>query len=117
MWMCIAVVGFAMRGPTGMTDADMGVKIFAYQGFFEVGYLAFFLVYLEAAVEQGYAGTIVPAVFEALQAFQDYRVSFFRTSICYYSAHGCLDFEGCAAKKRKTMRNIMKIKASGAKIC
>jgi hypothetical protein len=46
MRMRISVAGFAMRGPTCMPDADMGVKIFAYYIFFQFGNFSFFLVYI-----------------------------------------------------------------------
>jgi hypothetical protein len=60
--MCVAVIGFAMRGPAGMAHTGIGMKVFADKAVFELGYFPLFLIYAKIIIEQCDSGTIVSTI-------------------------------------------------------
>ena len=85
--MGVAVVGFAVGRPAGVAHAGMGVEVFADEAVFEVGDLSFLFIYAEVVVEQGDAGAVVTAVFQAFEAFQDDWISFSGSDISDNATH------------------------------
>ncbi len=64
----VGIVGFAVGSPAGMAHANMAADVFVFGKFHQVGDFALFFVNIEVAVLQGNTGTVVSAVFQALQA-------------------------------------------------
>src|SRR4051812_34622036 len=87
MGMGITIVRFAVGCPPGMAYPDMGMKVFSLEGFFEVGYLALFLMNLETAVEQCNTSTVVAPVFQSFKAFQDNWIRFTGTDVSNNATH------------------------------
>src|SRR5580698_7817876 len=83
----VAVVGLAVGGPAGVSHTGVGVEVFADKAVFEVGDLSFLLVYAEVAVEEGDAGAVITAVFEAFEAFQDDWICFSGSDISDNATH------------------------------
>ncbi len=50
MRMCIAVAGFTMSSPPGMTNANMCTYRFTNQSFFQFGNLTFFLINMQTSI-------------------------------------------------------------------
>src|SRR5580765_6587185 len=87
MRMGVAVVRFAMRGPTGMTDADDSMKIFTRKEILQVGNFSFLFINFQPAIEQSNTGTVIAAVLKAFQSFQNNRIRFTRSDISNNSTH------------------------------
>jgi len=85
----------------------VGVEVFAYEAVFEVGDLSFLLVYAEVGVEEGDAGAVVAAVFEAFEAFQDDWISFSGSDISDNATHRKFNY----ANERANYRFIFKTDA------
>src|SRR5690606_16478515 len=64
MRVSIAVIGLAMRRPSGMAYANGTVKIFSFQKFLEFGYFSLFLVNIKPSVEESYSGAVIAPVFK-----------------------------------------------------
>jgi hypothetical protein len=85
--MRIAIAGFAMGGPTGMTDAYSCMKILSDQGVFQISDLSFFLENFQPAVQQGDTGAIISPVLKSFQTFQNNRVRLAGADVGYNSTH------------------------------
>ena len=59
----VTVTWFSVSGPTGMADANIGVKVFANQGIFQVSDFALLFIYFKAAVQKSDAGAVISPVF------------------------------------------------------
>src|SRR5690554_3102125 len=73
MRMGVALGGFAVGGPAGVSDAQMAVDWVGFKGVFQFDDLADCAgaFYAVARGEDGDAGGVVAAVFEAAQAFNE----------------------------------------------
>ena len=65
MGMGVGAVGFAVGSPTGVGDASAAADVLVLAERFEVGHLAFGLIYVEVAAvsNHGHAGTVVASIF------------------------------------------------------
>ena len=82
-------IGFAVGRPARMRYTDRTAGVFVRSEGFEFGDLAFGLVDIELAllVDERYAGTVVPAVLQTMQALNQDRISLSLSDISNYSAH------------------------------
>lgn len=69
-------IGLAMRCPTGMSDTDYAFRIFAGTECLQLRYFALCLIDIELAllVDERYARTVVPTVFQTMQTFYQNRI-------------------------------------------
>jgi hypothetical protein len=111
--MRILVVRLAMCGPPGVANANMGMKVFTYDLFFQASHLAFLFVHFQPAVQQRHTGTIVAAVLQPFQPFQDDRVGFAGTYISNDSTHMVKEFfSGAKENKNRQKQKIEMSKSS-----
>jgi hypothetical protein len=61
--------------------------------FFKVGNFPFAFIYMQLFVQDCHSGTVISAVFKAMQSFNKNGISFFASDITNYSAH-ILKFNG-----------------------
>src|SRR5213079_1361004 len=85
----ILLGGTAVGGPAGVADAVDAVDGVELDGLLEVPQLALGAADLELVITavDGETGRVVPAIFEALQAFQDDRNGALSSDIAHDSAH------------------------------
>ena len=89
MGMSIHRVRFTVRCPTRMRNSDIATRIFLSTKGFQFCHLAFGLidVQLSLLVNQRHAGTVVTAVLQTMQTFNQNRIRFAFTDISYNSTH------------------------------
>ena len=89
----VDVVGRPVGGPAGVRDAEGGGGVGAPQAFFQGGDAALGLDDRQPPVmvlKQRHPGRVVPAVLQALQAFQEDRVGLLRADVSDDAAHAIL---------------------------
>ena len=94
MRMRIAEIRFAVCRPSSVRDTHRAGQVLVLRSIFKVGYfsLRFIDIELSFAIDESHTGTIIPAIFQAVQPLNEYRVRLPFTYISYYSAHSCLNF-------------------------
>ena len=94
--MGVSVAGWAMGGPTGVSDADRANRNVVFDMGFQVGDfpLLFFHPKLPLSFQGGDSRAVVPPVFETGQSVNQDGVSRFWPQITYDSAHRVVKFLG-----------------------
>src|SRR5689334_8769043 len=87
MGMCVPVVRFTVCRPTRMAHSQMAFHILAFHCFSEVADFSCLLENFEIAIQNSNACTVVSAVFQPLQSFDQDRINFPLTNVCYNSTH------------------------------
>ena len=82
-------IGFAVGRPARMRYTDRAAGVFVGSICLQLGDLAFGLVDIELTllVDERYAGTVVPAVLQTMQALNQDRISLSLSDISYDSTH------------------------------
>jgi hypothetical protein len=84
----IDVVGGAVRGPAGVSNAHIAAQVLTGGVVLQIGDLP--LAFDDAQVlpfEQGHSGTVIPAVFQSAQAVDQDRISVLPTQVCHNATH------------------------------
>ena len=88
--MGIAVIGFAMGGPACMANTDSGGCMCRVNDLFEIRNFACLPENGHSTIKQGNTSAVVAPVFQPLEAFNQYWISFFFTNISYNTTHNRL---------------------------
>ena len=71
MGVCIGCIGFAVRGPAGVSNTSTSADVLFLAEGFQVGHLAFSFVHVESAliINHSYTGAVITTVFQSLESF------------------------------------------------
>src|SRR5690606_32229041 len=84
----ISVARFTMRSPARVADTDVRERLLFADQSFQGCNLTFFFKHLKIVIhKEGDTSTVVPSIFQTLQAGYEYRVSGFATYVAYDSTH------------------------------
>src|ERR1700733_6105347 len=110
MGMRIVIVWFAMRGPAGMTDANIRVKVYADQALFQFCNLSLFFINVQTVLQQRNPRTVITPVLQPLHALQYHRVCFLWSDIRNDSTHEIKFIPDNIVKKNSGKNNLSKNK-------
>ena len=117
MGMRIYGIGFAVRGPTGVGNADCTRSVLLLDTFFKCRHLAFGFVHIQIpfGIDDGNSRTVVPTIFQTVQAFNQDRACLLFPEVSNDSTHIFVNILVLVYQKQQSNHHVAFLKNSNCK--